>query len=85
MLICLVYHLCAASAFTLIHNIIENMDQQGTLFPTSKVMVCGNIHQLKTNDIGEQLNLTQVVYFPPHGPNTLDLILTDLTHLNLPP
>lgn len=85
-LICLVYHPPrAASATSLVNHIIDNMDQLRTRYPSAKVVVCGDFNKLNTSDIEQQLHLTQVVEFATHGTNTLDLILTDLTHHYLPP
>ncbi|MPC96971.1 hypothetical protein E2C01_092256 [Portunus trituberculatus] len=61
------------------------MDEIRSRFPSAKAVVCGDIIQFNTNEIAEQLNLTQVVDFPTHCTNTLDLILSDVTQHYLPP
>ncbi len=85
---CLVYHPPrSATGPALINHIIESSDELKLKFPSSKIVICGDLNQLNINEILEQLHLTQVVGFPTNinSNNTLDLILTDLGDQYLPP
>lgn len=82
---CLVYHPPRAPSHALlIDHIINTCDSPRTRFQSAKFVICGDFNQLDISEI-EELNLHQVVYFPTHEQNTLDLIITDLADQYLPP
>ena len=86
MLVCVIYHAPRApSGQALSDHIISTADTLRGRYPSAKLVVCGDFNELDISDITEQLHLTQVVDFPTHGQNTLDLILTDLSDQYLPP
>ena len=69
----------------LIDHIINTGDSLRTRYHSSKLVICGDFNQLDVSDIKDHLNLVQVVDFPTHEQNTLDLILTDMADQYLPP
>ncbi len=83
---CLAYHPPRSpTGPLLVDHIITTADTLKSIMPASKLVVCGDYNQLDLVDVVEHLNLHQVVDFPTHGQNTLDLILTDMSDLYLPP
>lgn len=60
------------------------MDEQGARYPSAKVIACDDFNQLDTQELKQQLIITQVIDFPTHSNKTLDLILTELTQHYLP-
>ena len=69
----------------LLQHLIHTSDEMRTKYPSAKLVICGDFNDIDTKDLQQHLHLNQVVDFPTHGHKTLDLILTDLGDLYLPP
>lgn len=83
---CLAYHPPRSpTGQQLIEHIITTADIIKIRLPSSKLVICGDFNELDVGDMLAHLSLKQVVDFPTHGQNTLDLIMTDLADLYLPP
>lgn len=82
---CMVYHPpCSPTRPTLIDHIIDTCDMLKPRFPSTKLVICGDFNELNTSEIQEQIHLLQIIDFPIHGPNTFNMILTDLGGQHLP-
>ncbi len=83
---CVVYHPPRSpTGPTLVEHLINTCDVMRGRYPATKLVLCGDLNELDTSEIQGQLNLSQVVDFPTHEGHTLDLIITDLNELYLPP
>lgn len=65
--------------FTFQH-ISDTCDLLKTQYPFSKLIICGDFHEINTNELQAHLQLNQIVNFPTHHHNTLDIILTDMSY-----
>ena len=84
--LCLAYHPPRSpTGPLLVDHIISTADTLRTRLPSSRLVVCGDFNELDVGDILDHLSLRQVVDFPTHGRNTLDLVMTDMADLYLPP
>ena len=54
-------------------------------YPSSKLIICGNINEIDTIDLQNYLNLLQLMNFPTYGNKTLGLIFSDLHDYYHPP
>ncbi|KAK3893298.1 hypothetical protein Pcinc_002854 [Petrolisthes cinctipes] len=82
----LVYHPTRAPTHALlVDHIIDTCDTLQARYQSSKMVICGDFNQLDPKEIEDQLSITQIVHFPTHKQNTLDLIITDLSDQYLPP
>ncbi len=83
--LCVAYHPPRSpTSPTLLNHLITTVDALRGRYPNAKFVLCGDFNELDTTDVTSHLCLTQVVEFPTHGQNTLDLILSDLTDWYLP-
>ena len=79
LLCCVVYHPPrAATKSVLLHHITHTSDLLKVRYPSSKLIICGDFNEIDTTDVQDELNIRQIVNFPTHGNNILDIILTDL-------
>lgn len=69
----------------LVDHIINTADSLKTRLSSSKLIVCGDFNELDVGDILNHLGLRQLVDFPTHGSNTLDLVMIDIADHYLPP
>lgn len=54
-------------------------------FSNAKFTIYGDFNELDTQPISDILSLQQLVWFPTRGPNTLDLVFTDIDwYVNAP-
>ena len=64
----------------LIEYIIDSLDQVGSAFPDSGIVITGDFNKVNVADLLSSHNLKQVVREPTRGDNILDLIITNMAY-----
>ena len=73
-----VYHPPNSNDTVMLEYLMDCLSSIESQYPNSGTILLGDFNKLKIARIKRSYNLKQIVNFPTRGPNTLDLILTNL-------
>ena len=72
------YHPPSANNQEILDHLLKCLSTIESRFPNSGIILLGDFNNLNVSRIKRNFRLKQIVNFPTHGRNTLDLILTNL-------